>query len=127
MSSNAPTVPTSGNTTRRFADPFPLAGTTLWHDQVVPTIDAIAGRSDAEIRLVAPRFGPPDSDGFLWLDPQDVRGRLLTDPDVPAVLVLDRYAAAQEAFIADGHRLPGSDQVIATLAHLSMQCPECSV
>lgn len=170
MPSNAPTVPTTfGNATRRFADPVPLAGTAMWHDQVVPdvpfydvthdhvvrptefrhkralvlgfihdhctdcaawaqqAIEAVTGRSDAEIRLVAPRFGPPNSDGFLWLDRQDVRGRLLTEPDVPAVLLLDRYSAIQEVITAEGHRLPGSDHVIATLDHLSMQCPECSV
>lgn len=170
MSSSAPTVPfTFGNATHRFADPAPLPGTTLWHDQVVPkvrfsdataghavrptdfrhqralvlgfvhdqcpdcaawaqqAIGAVTGRSDAEIRLVAPRAGPPNSDAFLWLDRQNVRGRVLTDPDVPAVLLLDRYSAVQEAYIADGHRLPGSDQVMATLDHLSRQCPECSV
>lgn len=170
MSTSAPTHPFPlGTATRRFADPAPLPGTTLWHDQVVPNvrfsdatdshvvrptdfrhrralvlgfvhdqcrdcavwtqqaIDAVTGRSDAEIRVVAPRSGPRIRDGLLWLDREDARSRLLTDPDVPAVLLLDRYGAIQEAGIADDHRLPDADQVIATLDHLAMQCPECSV
>lgn len=97
---------------------------TSW---VQEAIDAICDRPDAAIRVVAPRTGPPGTGDVLWLDRQDVRGRLVVDPAVPAVLVLDRYGAVQEASIADGHALPGPDELIATVDHLAMQCPECSV
>lgn len=95
-----------------------------WTPQAV---DAVTGRPDAEIRVVAPRIGPPTGEQVLWLDHEDARGRLLTDADVPAVLILDRYGAVQEASIADGHQLPDAGEVTATLDHLAMQCPECSV
>lgn len=95
-----------------------------WADSAAEAVD---GRPDAELRVIAPRVGPRPGQRLLWLDRGDHRGQLLTAPDTPAVLILDRYAAVQEAAVADDHRLPAPDEVTATLEHLAIRCPECSV
>jgi hypothetical protein len=45
----------------------------------------------------------------------------------PFVLVLDRYGAATAAYGASDHRFPPVEEIVATLTHLAIQCPECGV
>lgn len=91
----------------------------------------LGGRADAALRIVAPRHGPGQTPGRgglpLWTDPDGKRARLLDDPDVPAVIVLDRYGAVHAAEAVTDHALPPGDEVAATLDYLEVACPECSV
>jgi hypothetical protein len=45
----------------------------------------------------------------------------------PLVLVVDRYGAAWRAYPAPGHHFPEPPDVVATVWHLAMMCPECGV
>jgi hypothetical protein len=47
--------------------------------------------------------------------------------DVPVVVIVDRYGAAMSAFAANEHRFPTKEEVVATVTHLALQCPECGV
>ncbi len=65
----------------------------------------------------------------VWVDRDGrARGRLLS-PEVPlpAVLIVDRYGAAAGSFPSRGHSFPPPVEVVATLRHLAMECPECGV
>jgi hypothetical protein len=54
--------------------------------------------------------------------------RLLGEnPELPVVLIADRYGAASSSFPAAGHRFPAVAEVVATVVHLALQCPECGV
>jgi hypothetical protein len=65
----------------------------------------------------------------VWVD-RDGRARArLLSPDVPlpAVLIVDRYGATAGSFPSRGHSFPPPEEVVATLRHLAMECPECGV
>ncbi|MGH2675197.1 MAG: hypothetical protein ACRDH1_07285 [Actinomycetota bacterium] len=49
------------------------------------------------------------------------------NPELPVVLIADRYGAASSSFSAAGHRFPAVEEVVATVVHLALQCPECGV
>jgi hypothetical protein len=63
------------------------------------------------------------------LDPgrSGTRRLLGENPELPMVLVVDRYGAASSSFPSARHRFPSAEEVAATVAHLAMQCPECGV
>ena len=47
--------------------------------------------------------------------------------ELPLVLIVDRYGAAARSFPSRGHAFPPTEEIVATLWHLAMQCPECGV
>ena len=65
----------------------------------------------------------------VWVDREGrARERLLSpSAEVPAVLIVDRYGAAAGSFPSRGHSFPPAEEVVATLRHLAMECPECGV
>ena len=70
-----------------------------------------------------------DLESPVWVD-RDGRARArLLSPEVPlpAVLIVDRYGAAAGSFPSRGHSFPPPEEVVATLRHLAMECPECGV
>ncbi len=65
----------------------------------------------------------------VWVD-EDARARerlLGGKTELPVILILDRYGAAQQSFPSPGHEFPPPEEIVATLRHLAMQCPECGV
>jgi hypothetical protein len=65
----------------------------------------------------------------VWVDREGLaRDRLLSpDAPLPTVLIVDRYGAAAGSFPSRGHSFPPPEEVVATLRHLAMECPECGV
>lgn len=65
----------------------------------------------------------------MWIDEDaQARGSFLGPrAELPLVLVVDRYGAAARSFPCGGHAFPPSEEIVATLWHLAMQCPECGV
>jgi hypothetical protein len=64
-----------------------------------------------------------------WVD-EDSRAResfLGREDDLPMVLIVDRYGAAQRSFPSRDHAFPPREEIVATVRHLAMQCPECGV
>jgi hypothetical protein len=63
----------------------------------------------------------------VLVDPGGVaRARFLgPEGELPLVLVVDRFGAAWRSFPAPGHRLPPPEEVVATVWHLGLMCPEC--
>jgi hypothetical protein len=65
----------------------------------------------------------------VWLD-EGSRAResfLGPQAELPLVLIVDRYGAAARSFPSRGHSFPPPEEIVATLWHLAMQCPECGV
>jgi hypothetical protein len=83
--------------------------------------------ADAVALVIAP--APAYLEPPVWLD-QDGRARehvLGPGVELPVILIVDRYGAAAESFPSPGHAFPSPEEVVATLRHLAMQCPECGV
>jgi peroxiredoxin len=74
---------------------------------------------------------PEDEDLAIpvLVDPGGRATRTLLGADavLPAVVILDRYGAATSAVPATGHRFPSTDDLVQTVTHLALQCPECGV
>lgn len=70
-----------------------------------------------------------DIDPPLWVDHGGRARKRLLRPDVesPAVLILNRYGAVAGSFPSRGHSFPPPEEIVATLRHLAMECPECGV
>ncbi|HWB71099.1 MAG TPA: redoxin domain-containing protein [Egibacteraceae bacterium] len=81
--------------------------------------------ADAEVRAVLPEEQPAPLP--VWVDADGrARRRLLgSDGQLPVVLILDRYAAAQQSHPAADHDFPDPGAILSTLRHQSMLCPEC--
>lgn len=65
----------------------------------------------------------------VWVD-EHARAResfLGSKAELPLVLIVDRYGAAARSFPSRGHVFPPSEEIVATLWHIAMQCPECGV
>jgi hypothetical protein len=65
----------------------------------------------------------------IWVD-EDARARerfLGRKGELPIVLIVDRYGAAQRSFPSRDHAFPPQEEIVATVRHLAMQCPECGV
>jgi len=65
----------------------------------------------------------------VWID-EDAHAResfLGPKAELPLVLVVDRYGAAARSFPPRGHAFPPPEEIVATLWHIAMQCPECGV
>lgn len=65
----------------------------------------------------------------VWIDEDAHARRSFLGPknDLPLVLIVDRYGAAARSFPSRGHVFPQPEEIVATLWHLAMQCPECGV
>jgi hypothetical protein len=83
--------------------------------------------ADTRVHAVLP--GPEELPVPVLLDSGGAGTRRILgeDPELPVVLVVDRYGAASSSFPALGHRFPPAGEVAATAIHLAMQCPECGV
>lgn len=83
--------------------------------------------AETQARAVAPE--PAEAPLPLLVDADGrARERMLgADGEVPTVLVADRYSAAAASYPAAGHAFPDPDEVVATVRHLAILCPECSV
>jgi hypothetical protein len=65
----------------------------------------------------------------VWVD-EEARARerfLGRRGELPMVLIVDRYGAARGSFPSRDHAFPPLEEVVATVRHLAMQCPECGV
>ncbi len=47
--------------------------------------------------------------------------------ELPLVLIVDRFGAASRSFPSRDHAFPAPQEVVATLWHLALECPECGV
>ena len=47
--------------------------------------------------------------------------------ELPLVLIVDRFGAASKSFPSPDHAFPAPQEVVATLWHLALECPECGV
>jgi hypothetical protein len=45
--------------------------------------------------------------------------------EMPLVLIVDRYGTAWRSFRSRGHAFPPPEEVVDTLRHPALQCPEC--
>lgn len=65
----------------------------------------------------------------VWIDRDGLARERLLSPDasLPAVLIVDRYGAVAGSFHSGGHSFPTPEEIVATLRHLDMECPECGV
>ena len=82
---------------------------------------------DAVAVIVVPEAA--DIEPPVWID-RDGRARerfVGPETGVPLILIVDRYGAAAGAFPSQDHAFPPPEEVVATLRHLAMQCPECGV
>jgi hypothetical protein len=65
----------------------------------------------------------------VWVD-EDSRARerfLGRSGELPMVLIVDRYGAARGSFPSRDHAFPPPEEILATVRHLAMECPECGV
>jgi hypothetical protein len=61
---------------------------------------------------------------------KDARARrrfLGSSAELPLVLIVDRFGAASRSFPSRDHAFPAPQEVVATLWHLALECPECGV
>jgi hypothetical protein len=98
---------------RAYADAIAAAGADLeWAGAVARAV------VPTEVELALP----------VLVDASGATSALLGDDGGPPfVLVLDRYGAATAAYDASDHRFPSVEEIVATLTHLAIQCPECGV
>lgn len=82
---------------------------------------------DAQVRAVMTEAAPSALPVVLDRDGRARRRMLGAGGELPCVIVADRYSTAVEAYPAAGHDFPAATEVFATLHHLAILCPECSV
>ncbi len=47
--------------------------------------------------------------------------------ELPLVLIVDKFGAAWRSFPSPGHAFPPPQEIVSTLLHLALECPECGV
>lgn len=65
----------------------------------------------------------------VLVDPDARARRRFLGPSVelPLILIVDKFGAASISFPSRDHAFPAPQDVVATLWHLALECPECGV
>lgn len=60
-------------------------------------------------------------------DARATRRFLGPSAELPLILIVDRFGAASRSFPSRDHGFPAPQELVATLWHLALECPECGV
>ncbi len=94
-----------------------------------------------ELAELVEDFRQADATALVVLsEPASLNLPVLVDPDararrrflgpsaeLPLILIVDRFGAASRSFPSRDHAFPAPEEVVATLWHLALECPECGV
>jgi peroxiredoxin len=84
-------------------------------------------QADATAFVVLTEAASLDVPVLLDTDSRARRRFLGASAELPLVLIVDRFGAASSSFPSRDHAFPAPQEVVATLWHLALECPECGV
>ncbi len=84
-------------------------------------------RADATALVVLTEPASLDLPVLVDTEAQARRRFLGPSAELPLVLVVDRFGAASRSFPSPDHAFPAPHEVVATLWHIALECPECGV
>ena len=83
--------------------------------------------ADATALVVLTEPASLDLSVLVDTDARAQRRFLGASVELPVILIVDKFGAASRSFPSRDHAFPAPQEVVASLWHLALECPECGV